>query len=404
MAGNGPKPENYNLEVIVYSSSSINYQSFSTGYSLLTIDHSPNHHSTLNMFTIDAHLDLSMNAIEWNRDLRKTVLEIREREQGLTDKPDRGLGTVALPELRKGKIGLVVATQIARYVEVGNKLPGWHSPEQAWAQTQAQLAWYKTMEEAGEMTMIKDLAALDEHLALWQDDGPHTNKPIGYVLSLEGADSIVSLNYLERAHNYGLRALGPAHYGPGRYANGTDATGHLNPAGKSLLKKMDQLNIILDATHLCDDAFWDALEIFKGPVWASHNNCRALVNHNRQFSDDMIKALIARGAVIGGALDAWMMVPDWKRGVSQPKLMDCSLEKMIDHMDHICQLAGNANHIGIGTDLDGGYGKEQSPYDLETIEDLQVIPALLEKRGYSQQDIKQVMHGNWLRFLRAAWN
>jgi membrane dipeptidase len=177
------------------------------------------------MFTIDAHLDLSMNAVEWNRDLRKSVDEINERENQLTDKPDRGNATVSLPELRKGNIGLVVATQIARYVAPGNKLSGWHSPEQAWAQTQAQLAWYKAMEEAGEMVQVADLASLEKHLALWSNDDKSQHKAIGYILSLEGADSLITVQHLERAYGYGLRAIGPAHYGPGRYANGTDATG-----------------------------------------------------------------------------------------------------------------------------------------------------------------------------------
>lgn len=357
----------------------------------------------LAMFTIDAHLDLSMNAMEWNRDLRQSVMDIRKREEGLTDKPDRAKGTVAFPELRKGNIGLVVATQIARYVAPDNPLPGWHSPEQAWAQTQGQLAWYKSMEAAGEMVMITNKTALEQHLVLWMNGEPNEQKPVGYILSLEGADSLVTPQYLETAYNYGLRAVGPAHYGPGRYANGTDATGRLNEQGKTLIREMDRLGMILDATHLCDDAFWDAMEIFKGPVWASHNNCRTLVNHNRQFSDEMIRTLIDRGAVIGGALDAWMMVPGWIRQQSTPEGMQCNLEKLIDHLDHICQLAGNALHIGIGTDLDGAFGKEQCPCDLETIADLQKIPALLSKRGYSAANIENIMHGNWLRFLRKAW-
>jgi membrane dipeptidase len=356
------------------------------------------------MFIIDAHLDLSMNAMEWNRDLRQSVFDIRNREYGLTDKPDRAKGTVALPELRKGSIGLVVATQIARYVAPGNPLPGWHSAEQAWAQTQAQLSWYKAMEEDGEMVMIKDSVGLEKHLSLWMNDEPSDKKPVGYILSLEGADSLVTIEHLETAHQYGLRAVGPAHYGPGRYANGTDATGKMNANGLALLKKMEELNIILDATHLCDDAFWQTMDHFNGPVWASHNNCRALVNHNRQFSDVMIKVLIERGAVIGAALDAWMMVPDWQHGISTPEAMQCNLEKMIDHIDHICQLAGNTLHVGIGTDLDGAFGKEQCPYDLETIADLQKILSLLDKQGYRHQDIENIMHGNWLQFLRKTWS
>lgn len=353
------------------------------------------------MFTIDAHLDLSMNALGWNRDLRLPVRDMNAREAGWNDKPDRGNATVSLPELRKAHVGLVVATQIARYVAPGNPLPGWHSPEQAWAHTQGQLAWYRSMEEEGEMVQINDLPSLNKHLNLWKD--PNDKTPIGYILSLEGADSLVTLHHLEKAYRYGLRAVGPAHYGLGRYANGTDATGNLNSSGKELLKEMERLNIILDATHLCDDAFWDAMNIFHGHIWASHNNCRSLVDHNRQLSDEMIRELINRGAVIGGALDAWMMVPGWLRGITTPAEMNCDLEVLIDHLDHICQLAGNSLHIGIGSDLDGAFGREQCPCDVETIADLTKLPALLEKRGYKNEDIENVMWRNWVRFLEKAW-
>jgi membrane dipeptidase len=355
------------------------------------------------MFIIDAHLDLAMNAMEWNRDLRRSVFDLRKSEESLTDKPDRAKGTVALPELRAGNIGLVVATQIARFVEPGNPLPGWNSPEQAWAQTQAQLAWYKSMEKAGEMVMIKDCQALDEHVSLWMNDDGHESKPVGYILSLEGADSLVGVDWLDTAYQYGLRAVGPAHYGPGRYANGTDATGKMNANGLALLKRMEKLNIILDATHLCDDAFWQAMDHFNGPVWASHNNCRSLVNHNRQFSDEMIKLLIEKKAVIGAAMDAWMIVPGWKRGLSTPAQTNCNLEKVIDHIDHICHIAGNSLHVGIGSDLDGAFGKEQCPYDLETIADLQKLAFLFTKRGYSSQDIENILCRNWLTFLRRVW-
>ncbi len=350
------------------------------------------------MFIVDAHLDLSMNAMEWNRNLRLPVHEIRKSELGLTDKPDRGKGTVTLPALRQGNIGLVVATQIARYVSPHNPLPGWHSPQQAWAQTQAQLAWYREMEACGEMRMIRDRSQLSDHLAYWNNADVEV-KAIGYVLSLEGADSLVNTDYLQTAYDYGLRAVGPAHYGPGRFANGTDSSGRLNEAGISLLKDMSRLRMILDATHLCDDAFWQAMELYDGPVWASHNNCRAIVPHNRQFSDDMIRVLIQKGAVIGGALDAWMMVPGWVRGESTPEGTDCNLNKLVDHLLHICDIAGNTDHIGIGTDLDGAFGKEQSPYDLDTIADLQLLPSLLIQRGFNDDDVSKIMHGNWLRFL-----
>jgi membrane dipeptidase len=354
------------------------------------------------MLIFDAHLDLSMNALEWNRDFTRPIAEIRGREEGMTDKPDRGRNTVCFPELRRGHIGLVVATQIARYVKPGNKRSGWRSPEQAWAQTQGQLAWYRAMEETGELVPVVDRAGLERQLQVWQTESP-PEAPLGYILSLEGADSILSMKHLERAYAGGLRALGPAHYGPGTYAQGTDATGGIGERGRELLREMERLGIILDATHLCDDSFWEALDAYHGPVWASHSNCRALVPHNRQFSDEQLKLLIQRGAVIGGALDAWMMVPGWERGKTTPQSAGVTLQHMVNHMDHICQLAGNTRHIGIGTDLDGAFGREQCPMDVDTIADLQKLPGLFRARGYSEADIAAILHGNFLRFLREAW-
>jgi membrane dipeptidase len=365
------------------------------------------------MLIFDAHLDLAMNALEWNRDLTRPLDEIRQREKGLTDKPDRGNATVSLPEMRRGGIGLCVATQIARYVKPGNSLPGWHSPEQAWAQTQGQLAWYRAMEEDGQIVQIKDAAGLAKHLQLWQagaenSAGPGTPNrelpsPIGYILSLEGADSIVTLKHLQRSYVEGLRALGLAHYGPGIYAQGTDATGGLGQRGRELLKEMEWFDIILDVSHLCDESFWEALDLFQGHIWASHSNCRVLVPHNRQLSDEQIKVLIERGAVIGVALDAWMLVPGWVRGKTTPESAGLKLERLLEHIDHICQLAGNARHCGIGSDLDGAFGREQTPSDLESIADLSRLATILSARNYSADDIALIMHGNFVRFLTEAW-
>jgi membrane dipeptidase len=373
------------------------------------------------MFLFDAHLDLAMNALEWNRDLTRPIEEIRQREARWTDKPDRGRGTVCLPEMRRGAVGLCVATLIARYVKPSNPLPGWHSPEQAWAQTQGQLAWYRAMEEAGHLVQIKDTAGLEDHLKAWHEalpsrasaspiptpEGvtttPAVPPPIGYILSLEGADSLVTLRHLERAYAQGLRAVGPAHYGPGTYAHGTDASGGIGPRGRELLREMQRLGVILDVTHLCERSFWEALDAFSGPVWASHSNCRALTPHERQLDDDQIRYLVRRGAVIGIALDAWMLVPGWVRGHTTPDQAGVTLARVVDHIDHICQLTGDARHVGIGSDLDGGFGREQCPADLNTIADLARLEALLQARGYREPDIAAILHGNFIRFLRTSW-
>ncbi|QXD23570.1 membrane dipeptidase [Opitutia bacterium ISCC 51] len=353
------------------------------------------------MLLVDAHLDLSMNALEWNRDLRWSVDAIRKSEEGMTDKKDRGNNTVSLHAMRKGNMGLCVATQIARYVRRDNPLPGWHSPEQAWAQTQGQLAWYRAMEEAGEMGQIRNAAELDAHLKAWNED-PETT-PIGYVLSLEGADSMVTLDHVERSYEQGLRAMGPAHYGPGTYAQGTDAEGGIGQVGRDLLKELERLNIILDATHLCDESFREAMDHFGGNVWASHSNCRALVPDHRQFTDEQMKELIERGAVIGAALDAWMLVPNWIKRKSTVEELHPRLEHMVDNIDRVCQLAGNSEHAAIGTDLDGGFGTEQSPEDLDTIGDVQKIFPMLEARGYKAEDMENIAWKNWVRFLKRVW-
>jgi membrane dipeptidase len=167
---------------------------------------------------------------------------------------------------------------------------------------------------------------------------------------------------------------------------------------------MERLNIILDATHLCEESFWESLDLYRGPIWASHNNCRVFVPHNRQFSDDQIQALIARGAVIGVALDAWMLVPGWVRGTSTPENKGVTLKQVADNIDHICQVAGNSRHAAIGSDLDGAFGTEQCPSDVDTIADLQKIPGLLAQRGYTSEDIDNICSGNLIRFLRHAWS
>ena len=360
---------------------------------------------------VDVHLDLATNAMTLNRDLTKSVHHIRAKEKTLKwdDFQDRGNGTVALPELRAGRVGLVFATMISRYAEHGSplasmSLPGWHSPDQAYAYAQCQLSWYRQMEEAGEMLQIKDSDALLKHMELWlNEEKAAEDLPIGYILALEGADSLVTPEYIHRYHAQGLRSIGISHYGPGRYAAGTHSDGSgLTPLGFDLLKEMNQLDIILDLTHLTDEGFFQAVDVFEGTVIASHQNCRAIIPGERQFSDDQLKTIIERGGVIGGALDAWMLYPDYKMKHDSPRNLGIGLEKLVDHFDHICQLAGNCEHIGIGSDLDGLFGIEQSPYDLDTIADLQKFSGLLQKRGYSDADMERIFHKNWIDLLVKA--
>jgi membrane dipeptidase len=256
----------------------------------------------------------------------------------------------------------------------------------------------------GEVRFIRNSRELDEHLTEWQhwEDNTDLSQPVpGLVISMESADPILSPDQLSAWKNAGVRIIGPAHYGPGRYAGGTSTEIGLTSLGIELLREMQHLGLILDLTHLSDQAFWQALDLFDGIVLASHNNCRALVPHQRQFSNEQLQAIIERDGVIGTACDNWMLRPGWIREAKNNGLV--YLEDVANQIDHVCQLAGNSDHAAIGSDLDGGFGREQSPVDLNTIADLQKIAEILSARGYKDGDVQAIMHRNWLRLLRRAW-
>ena len=353
------------------------------------------------MFTFDAHLDLSLNAIEYDRDLRQPLQKIRDLEKGITFPKGRERGTVCFPEMRKADIGLCVATQLAGCMKPAAPIGAWNSPAQAHAMTQGQLAWYRAMEEDGELKQLTNWAGIEAHVAAWKADPDNT--PIGYLLSLEGADSLRTLDDLQRSYEQGLRALGPAHYGVGRYALGHDKAGPLSEMGKELIEAMDQLGMILDATHLCDQTLDDALDLYQGPVWASHHNCRTLVDDPRQLPDRLIQRLAERGALFGIAMDVWMVVPGWERKVTTHATMPgADLEALANHVDHYAQLLGNTDHIMIGSDLDGGFGYEQTPAGLESIADIPKLFKILANRGYTKEDLEKIASGNALRFLKGA--
>jgi membrane dipeptidase len=355
------------------------------------------------MLIVDAHLDLAWNALQWNRDLRHSVYTLRVQESHLSGH-GRGQNTVALPEMRKGRIALSFATLLARSTGHPQADIDYSSPMQAYGIAQGQLAYYHALAEAKEVRIVDGVSHLNSHLVEWENwesDTGLTQPPLGVVISMESADPIQKPEQLAAWKEAGVRIIGPAHYGPGRYAGGTSTQLGLTSLGVALLKEMDRLEIILDMTHLSDQAFWEALDHFKGPILASHNNCRSLVPHQRQFDDEQIRAIIARDGVIGAALDNWMICPGWVRGA--PDNLPATLDDVVDHIDHICQIAGDSSHVGIGSDLDGGFGREQSPSDLDTITDLGQFEEILSKRGYAANDISAILHDNWLELLRCAW-
>ena len=331
------------------------------------------------MLLFDAHLDLALNGVDWNRDMRCSVDDLRaqERTLGMTE-PGRTGSTLSLPELRAAEIGICLSTLLARQEREINHSFGWTSPQTCYAMAHAHLAWHRAMERAGLMRSIKTKRDLAHHI---DDYKKHpATAPLGFIQTMEGADPVLVPETIDEFYEHGLRAIGLTHYGPNRYGGGTSG----------------ELGMTVDVTHLSDVAFWQLLKHFDGRIHASHQNSRRLAPWQRQYSDEQYKAVIDRDGVIGIAFDVIMLQPGYVRRVSQATV---TMERAVDNIDIICQLAGNTRNVGIGSDLDGGYGVEQTPADFDRIRDLQRLTEMMSKRGYSDADIAGIMHGNWLRFF-----
>lgn len=359
----------------------------------------------MTMPIFDSHLDLASNALFLDRDLLLPLDALAESERGMDDLSYRGRPTLSLPEMRRAGVRLCSPTVLARVrpeirsaAAVPRSAIDYVTGEAAHAMGLAQIAYYEVLAARGELVIIttaKELDAFVRELPVGLPDSDLA--PIGCILSMEGADPVLSPDQAALWWERGLRFASLVHYGEGRYAGGTGSTAGLTSDGRELLRAFEELGIILDLTHLSEPAFYEAMESFPGAVLASHNNCRHLVPGDRQFSDEQIRLIVERDGVIGVACDAWMLYPGWERGVTQPDVV--SLEALVDHIDHICNLAGNADHVAIGSDLDGLYGWEQTPHDLRSIADLQKLPQMLRRRGYEAGQIEGIMHGNWIHFF-----
>jgi len=351
----------------------------------------------------DSHLDLAWNALTHKRDLLLPLTEMNRQDALHTDARFRGRATVSLPELSRAKVGVCLGTLMGRVpygsqTQVHGGSLDFPRHENAFGFAQGHLAYYRVLADGGYLTLLRNRAELQSH---WrrceQVTAAGHDPPLGVIIAMEGADAICTPAQTQLWYDAGLRCASLVHYGSSKYASGTGDEGPVTPAGLELLDEFARLGIILDTTHLCDESFDQALSHFSGAVLASHQNCRALVPGQRQFSDEQIRRLTARGGILGLAFDAWMMYPNWERGVTNRAVV--SLAATVDHVDHICQLTGDDTHVAIGSDLDGGFGTEQTPTGLDTIADLQQLATLLADRGYTDSSVQRIFHGNWLRYF-----
>lgn len=353
----------------------------------------------VHVFLIDSHLDLGLNALHWNRDLKRDVADVRASEEGMTEKGRQG-STVTLRAMRQGQVGIACCTLLARVARPDSPATGYRDHDIAFAFAQGELAYYRQLEREGEVRLLYTWQDVQRCAQGWLEGT--ADAQIGLLITMEGADPIVQPSQLEFWWRDGLRILSLVHYGVSQYAHGTGTEGPLWPAGRALLAEMERLGLVLDVTHLSEPGFYEALDLFGGPVMASHNNCRQLCPGDRQFTYEQLDAILKRGGVIGVALDAWMLYPGWVRGETRREDTGLTLDAVADNMDTICQRAGNARQVGIGSDLDGGFGVEQVPKDLDTIVDLQKLIAVLQRRGYTEADTRAIFHGNWMDYWQRA--
>jgi membrane dipeptidase len=326
------------------------------------------------LFIVDAHLDLA-DCAAYGRAMEKPA-----REQ---TPDDMGIPSVGLPDLREGGVKLIGATLFCMPSIDGK--PGYHNAEEAHAMALGQLAWYRTQEANGNLHFVKSRRKLADISAV---------KSIQAIQILEGADPIRDAGDVDFFFDQGVRIVGMA-WKRTRFAGGTGAPGPLTSAGVDLVKSLDQKGIIHDASHLAEESFWQLLKMSDGPVIASHSNCRAFVPTDRQLSDEMIRAIAKRDGVIGiNFYDKFLLPPDefGKRRAT--------LDDVIRHMCRMCDLIGDTHHVGIGTDMDGGFGRENIPQEIQTSADLEQLADALRRSGFSENDVAGIMGKNWLRYFR----
>jgi membrane dipeptidase len=349
------------------------------------------HRSETSKIIVDSHEDIADNAMH-GRDFMLSALQKRKLENS-PDK-DKGIATVGFPELVRANVRIIFATLWAAPCNMPEPKvkPCYDTPEQAYQLAVKQLEYYNQLTKDPRITLIRSKSEVDAVVKA-------KNPCLGLVLLMEGADPIVTPKQAREWFGAGVRMIGPAWRGT-RYAGGTQSPGPLTTLGRELMKKMEESSLILDVSHMAEASFFGALELFHGTVIASHSNCRAYVPTDRQLSDEMIRAVVARNGVIGTVLYNRFLRSDWKDPGSAKS--EVTLADVVKHIRHVCDIAGDTAHVGIGSDFDGGFGSESIPAELDTAADLWKLDGALADAGFSQEEIVNILGGNWINLLRRA--
>lgn len=356
------------------------------------------------MLIVDAHEDLAWNMLAFDRDYTLSAREIRQRELGGEAPLHNGDTLLGWPEYQRGRVAVVFATLFA--APVRRRMGEWDNQyykdsESAHVIYSRQLdEYYRLVDNhPDKFRLILTLQDFLDVVDRWERSTAEEQNPVGLVLLMEGAEAVRDPGELVEWWERGVRIIGPAWAG-NRFCGGTREPGPLTPEGYALLDGMSDLDFILDTSHMDEEAVLQATDYYPGPIIASHSNAAALlkrVESNRFFSDRQIQGLIERDGIIGIVpynrfLDYQWTPKDGRHSIT--------LHHVVAQIDYICQMAGDARHVGLGTDFDGGFGVQYTPAEVDTIADLQKLIPLLEQRGYTADDVAAILGENWLSLLR----
>ncbi len=355
---------------------------------------------------VDAHADIAYNMLKYGRDYLRSAEETRRLEAGSATPAENEDALLGWPDYQRGQVAVIFSTLYAtpaRWHTGENNLQVYKTFDEAYQQYHEQLLTYHRMTDStpDKFRLIASARDLDLILDHWQNPSPsESGHPVGMVVLIEGAEGIRSLSELEEWYELGVRLIGPAWVGT-RYCGGWREPGPLTSDGRKLLSAMADYNFTLDLSHMDEQAAIEALDIYRGPIVGTHGNCLSLMpnaNTNRHFSDRILEGIIERDGVVGIVPYNPYLKVGWT--VGKNKREEVPLRYVADHIDHICQIAGDALHAGIGSDFDGGLGLQSVPPEIDTVADLQNLVSLLQIRGYSETDIANILGGNWIARLK----
>ncbi len=359
---------------------------------------------------VDAHEDIAWNMLKYGRDYIRSAHETRKLEVGSQTIIENGDATLGWPDYQRGQVAIIFSTLFAapvRWSTGENKSQVYKTIDEAHDLYHQQLLTYHRMVDSApeKFRLIASHSDLELILDHWQEKftvgpGLDNGHPVGLVILMEGSECIRDLSELQEWYELGVRLIGPAWVGT-RYSGGWREPGSLTADGRKLLSAMAEYNFTLDLSHMDEKAAIEALDIYQGPIVGTHGNCLSLLpnsNSNRHFSNRILEGIIDHDGVVGVVPYNVYLKDGWVAG--QNKRGEVPLGYMADHLDHVCQIAGDAFHAGIGSDLDGGFGLQTIPPELDTVADLQKLSSILQARGYSDADIANVLGGNWITRLK----